>query len=150
MTGQLPPTEDNSTSIVHATCVVLDGHGCLIIGASGSGKSSLALSLMGLGARLVSDDRVVLRRSGGLILASAPSAISGLIEARGIGLLKCDAIGSCELDVVVDMDKCESARLPEKHVIEIIGVRLPLLHRVDGVHFAPALALFLKSGRRDV
>jgi len=42
----------------HASCVDFDGKGVLILGASGSGKSSLALACMSLGARLVGDDYV--------------------------------------------------------------------------------------------
>ncbi|MFD1883208.1 HPr kinase/phosphorylase [Paracoccus pacificus] len=52
------------SGIVHATAVDWRGRGALILGPSGSGKSTLALWLMAWGARLVSDDGVMLRRDG--------------------------------------------------------------------------------------
>ena len=72
---------------LHATTVAFDRRGILILGKSGSGKSSLALDLMGRGATLVSDDRVHLSHVPGGLKASPPEAIAGVIEARGVGLL---------------------------------------------------------------
>jgi HPr kinase/phosphorylase len=62
---------------IHASCVVLaragepfgapGDAGILILGASGSGKSDLALRLIGRGALLVADDRVeIFARDDGL------------------------------------------------------------------------------------
>jgi len=47
-----------ATTTIHASCVAVDGKGLLITGASGSGKSALALQLMAFGAHLIADDRV--------------------------------------------------------------------------------------------
>ncbi|MEP3332441.1 HPr kinase/phosphatase C-terminal domain-containing protein [Sedimentitalea sp.] len=146
-TGQNLP--GNDSVIVHASCVAVAGQGCLIIGASGSGKSSLALSLMGYGASLVSDDRVALERSVLGIRASAPQTIKRLIEARGIGILNCEPADPVVIGVVVDMDKAETARLPEARTTELLGVPVTLLRRVDGPQFVPALMQFLKSGRKN-
>ena len=49
---------------VHATCIAIDGHGILLRGPAGSGKSDLALRAIDRGARLVADDQVVLTRHG--------------------------------------------------------------------------------------
>lgn len=141
------PTGDDP-NIRHASCVALNARGCLITGASASGKSSLALSLMGYGASLISDDRVVLTRVGDEVFGSAPAPIQGLIEARGVGILTCDAAEPVAIKVVVDMNRTETARLPECHSTDLLGVAMPLLYRVDGPHFAPALIQYLKSGRR--
>jgi HPr kinase/phosphorylase len=43
---------------LHASAVSLDGNGVLICGASGTGKSTLALQLMALGAELIADDGI--------------------------------------------------------------------------------------------
>lgn len=145
--NQIPPV--NEPTIVHASCVAVAGRGCLIVGASGSGKSALALSLMGYGASLVADDRVVLAPSAMGIRASAPPTIRGLIEARGIGILTCEPADPVVIGVVVDMDRVETARLPELRTIDLLGVAVTLLHRVDGPQFAPALMQFLKSGRKN-
>ncbi len=42
---------------MHATCVDINGSGVLIVGRSGSGKSSLAINLLALGSKLVADDQ---------------------------------------------------------------------------------------------
>jgi HPr kinase/phosphorylase len=70
--------------ILHASVVAVDGAGVLILGASGAGKSGLALRMIALGALLVSDDQVLLERCGDVLVARAPETLSGLIEARGV------------------------------------------------------------------
>ena len=45
-----------SSETIHASCVAIDGRALLIEGASGDGKSDLALRLIDRGATLVSDD----------------------------------------------------------------------------------------------
>ena len=47
----------NGSLIMHATCVDINGSGVLIVGCSGSGKSSLAINLLALGSTLVADDQ---------------------------------------------------------------------------------------------
>lgn len=138
-------THDSQT--VHGTCVALGGRGLLLIGASGSGKSSLALSLMAMGATLVSDDRVVIKSEEGMMTATAPTGIEGLIEARGVGILTAKTLESVSVAAVVDMDRVEAARLPAARQTSYLGTSIPLLHKVDAPHFAAALLQFLKSGR---
>ena len=48
---------------IHATAVSIEDKGILIVGKSGSGKSSLALSLIAKGAHLICDDRAKLKDS---------------------------------------------------------------------------------------
>ncbi|MDA3887407.1 MAG: serine kinase, partial [Allgaiera sp.] len=69
-----PDSGPEGESILHASCVALDGRGVLILGPSGAGKSGLALQLMALGARLVADDRTRLNPRAGRLIARAPSA----------------------------------------------------------------------------
>ncbi|WP_417517130.1 HPr kinase/phosphorylase [Minwuia sp.] len=76
---------------VHATCIARDGRGLLITGPSGSGKSDLALRMLGRGWLLVADDRTELDRQDGKVLASAPERLAGMIEVRGLGLLRLPA-----------------------------------------------------------
>jgi serine kinase of HPr protein (carbohydrate metabolism regulator) len=82
---------------IHASCVRLASAGkalgapasagVLLIGKSGSGKSDLAFRLIGLGAQLVADDRTDLSLRRGKLFASAPRALAGLLEIRGIGIV---------------------------------------------------------------
>ena len=133
----------------HATTVALEGRALLIEGASGAGKSALALQLMAFGAALVSDDRTDLHRDGEQVIASAPPAIRGLIEARGLGLLNADTAPPAPVAALVDLDRIETDRLPPLRQVTLLGCRLPLLLRVESIHFAPALLQFLRAGRSE-
>lgn len=134
--------------MLHASAVALGRRGLLILGRSGSGKSSLALELMALGACLVADDRTVVRAVGGHVVASCPPSIRGRIEARGVGILAAEAASEVPLVLAVDMDRAETERLPPNRSLEILGVRLPLLHKSDSRHFPAALLQYLRAGRQ--
>lgn len=137
-------------SVLHASCVALAGRGLLITGVSGRGKSTLALQMMGLGAALVADDRAILRRQGDAVIASAPAAIDGLIEARGLGLLHAASAGPVPVFALLDLDRAEPDRLPPARQIDLLGQSVTLLFRVDGPHFAAALVQYLKTGQRTL
>jgi len=134
-------------SVLHASCVALDKSGVLILGASGAGKSSLALQLMALGADLVSDDRTCVSREGDGLLASAPATIKGLIEARGVGVLVAAPCPVAHIRLVIDLDQIEPDRLPPMRSYILLGQTLPLLHNVKAAHFAAAILQYLKGGR---
>ncbi len=131
---------------VHASCVALGGRAVLIRGASGRGKSGLALRLMALGAGLVADDRTRLWRMGTCVMADAPDTIRGRIEARGFGILRLPATGPCALALVVDLDRVETDRLPPLRKTRIAGVALPLVHGCAQAHFPAAILLYLHYG----
>lgn len=137
-------------TVLHASCVALNGRGLLITGASGSGKSTLALTLMAFGAGLVADDRTRLDARETGIFASAPPRIAGLVEARGLGLLNATPHGPVPLTAVVDLDRAEPDRLPDHREMTLLGQSVTLLLNVDGPHFAPSLIQFLKAGRRPL
>ena len=143
------PGVSESEIRLHASCVALNGRGLLILGASGSGKSGLALTLMALGATLVADDRVILSLQADALIATGPTRISGLIEARGLGLLNAGICGPVNVVCAVDLDQLEPDRLPYPHEITYLGVSLPLLFRVDAPHFPAAVMQYLKAGRQD-
>jgi HPr kinase/phosphorylase len=125
--------------------VVIGEYGILIRGASGSGKSQLALALIaearqaGEFARLVGDDRVDVSPAGGRLLARAHPAIAGHVERRGLGMTPIAHEARANLRLVVDCLDGPPARLPEATdmVAEIGGVLLPRLG-VDAAN--PALA----------
>lgn len=137
----------NDQSPIHATCVAVDGRGILIRGPSGCGKSAMALQLIAFGAELVSDDRTILTRVDKGLVAKAPETIAGLVEARGIGILNAAVLPEANICVVVDLSKLETERLPVERKVTILGIELPLLHGVEGLHFAPGVLQFVRGGR---
>lgn len=129
--------------------MALAGRGVLILGASGRGKSALALELMALGAGLVADDRTVITVRDGQAIASCPPALSGLIEARFVGLLAAEPHPAVPLALVVDLDATEDQRLPPDRRRDIAGITLPQLHNIARPYFAAAIRQYLLHGRRD-
>lgn len=127
---------------LHASAVAFGGKAVILTGASGSGKSSLALQLIALGGVLVADDRVVFERRADGIWLDAPEKLRGLIEARGIGLLRMRHAAAFAA-LVVDLDQVETARLPEPRSIELAGVELPCIHKVESPAFAAMLRAYL-------
>lgn len=73
---------------VPGTAVDVNGHGVLLIGDAGLGKSLLALELLDRGHGLISDDVVRLRADGaGGIEATAPDLLRNRLSVRGLGLI---------------------------------------------------------------
>ena len=134
-------------SLVHATCVALDGIGVLIRGPSGAGKSDLAPRLIDGGALLVADDQVEITEVDGALRAAPPAAIAGLLEVRGVGLVRLAHLEKATVELVVDLvDGEEIDRLPEPETVELSGLRLPLL-RLDALHAsAPAKLRLVARG----
>lgn len=139
--------DDPATEMIHASLVAFGPSGVLILGGSGAGKSTLALGLMAQGARLVADDRVCLRREGAALMGQAPEALRGVIEARGMGLLRAPIRLRAQVALVVDLDRVEPDRLPPRREITLLGVDLPLCLRVDGPQFLPGLRFWALNGR---
>ena len=133
--------------VLHASAVSCAGHGVLFTGPSGSGKSAISLEIMALGAQLIADDRCIITREKDQVLVSAPVAIQGLIEARGVGLLLANSVGPVALSLVVDMSKIETDRLPPQRRTEVLAQSLPLLHKVESRYFPAAILQYLKGGR---
>lgn len=114
---------------LHATCVALKDQGVLLIGASGRGKSDLALRLIDGGGVLVADDQVAIERTDDRVVARPAAALQGLIEARGVGILRLPHRSSCPLSLVVDLDTVGPwPRLPEPSTHRLLGIDLPRLH----------------------
>lgn len=139
-----PPINE---SPAHGTAIAVDGRGLLIVGASGSGKSGLALELIALGATLVSDDRVKLTTHAGAVEMSASESIAGLIEARHIGILHCPPSPPVLLTLIVDLSSRHAARLPQGESLTVLDVEIPLIRGRDVPNLAAALMVTLRHGR---
>lgn len=141
------PINGDEESLLHASCVSDGGRAVLICGASGRGKSGLALQLMAYGAQLVADDQTIVHQKGAQLVASAPDTTSGLIEAREVGILRAVPMKNVPLHLVVDLDQVEDQRLPHPREVHIMGQVLPVIYKVDAPYFAAAVLQFLRHGR---
>jgi serine kinase of HPr protein (carbohydrate metabolism regulator) len=125
--------------LVHGTAVAIDGAAILLRGASGAGKSDLALRLIDCGACLVADDQAELRRAEDHILVSAPAVIAGLIEIRGLGILHIDAVTAAPLALLVDLvSPTEVERLPESCTEDVLGLAVQVIALAPFEASAPA------------
>lgn len=114
--------------LVHATAIAIERDAVLLRGRPGAGKSDLALRLIDGGAHLVADDQVELRRAGQHILVRSPDSIAGLLEVRGIGIVRVDALAEAPLTLLVDLVASATVeRLPEPRFEEILGLAIPLI-----------------------
>ncbi len=96
---------------LHASCAARDGAGVLLLGEPGAGKSDLLLRLIDRGFTLVADDRVRIEGRE----ASAPEALAGLLEVRGLGLLRLPFAASARLALVVRLARGERLPLPARY-----------------------------------
>lgn len=119
--------------------------GLLILGKPGAGKSELALELMAIGAGLVADDQTMLDRDGDKVFLRAPTTIRGLIEMRGVGILRAAPLESAWLLAIVDLDQQETSRLPERRFADVLGVRVPCLLNCASSAFPAGLKQYVMS-----
>lgn len=142
---------------IHATCVAIGGQGVLLLGAPGAGKSDLALRLLDDGARnntrLVADDRTILFVQNGKLHAGCPPSIRGLIEIRGLGIVKRPSRAKVRVALVVRLGR-EGARLPRPAFYRTLNTKTPQI-TLDGraastpAKIRAALAAFSQGLFRD-
>jgi HPr kinase/phosphorylase len=128
---------------IHASCVARDGHGVLLTGLSGAGKSDLALRLIGRGFMLVADDRVEIAEGR----ASPAASLAGLLEVRGFGIVRLPYVAPSPVRLSVQVMPA-LRRLPELEWDAELGV--PLVRVDPALCSAPdrvALALDCALGR---
>lgn len=121
----------SETLLVHATAISIDGRAVLLRGPSGSGKSDLAVRLIDAGARLVADDQSELSRRGDMLVVRAPTTIAGLIEVRGVGILRMDALAEAPVALIAELVGPETIeRLPIPRTETIFGLNVPIIELV--------------------
>lgn len=97
-------------------------------GPSGCGKSDLALRLIDRGALLVADDQTQLHLDGSDICMTAPAAIAGQIEIRGLGIMRAPFVAAAPLRLVVDLvAAADIERMPEPRRCTLLEHEVPLV-----------------------
>ncbi|MDO6414886.1 aldolase [Sphingomonas sp. BIUV-7] len=120
----IPPAPET----LHATCVAISGRGVLILGASGAGKSDLALRLIDRGAALVADDGVEVRAVDGRAIGRAPATIAGQIEVRGLGILTLPAAADAPIALCILLGPAGERMPPETlPTFAVAGLPVPML-----------------------
>lgn len=113
---------------MHASCVALNGAGILFRGPSGSGKSDMCLRLIDGGAVLVADDQVLLTQTGTRLIATCPPSTCGLLEVRGIGIVRVPHVTTATVLLIVDLQSAgQVERLPHPRHCHLQGVEVPLI-----------------------
>lgn len=138
--------------LVHATSVEIGGHAVLIRGPSGGGKSDLALRLIDAGAMLVADDQSAISNDGGRLFVSVPETIAGLLEVRGLGIVRVPHRARAPLALVVDLvHATDVERLPEPSSAQLLGVMVPRVALAPFEASTPAkVRLAMLSATRDI
>jgi HPr kinase/phosphorylase len=149
----------SAAELVHGTALALEGKAVLIRGASGSGKSDLALRCIaspppfGLPRiDLLADDQVWLARDGRSIEATPPPAIAGKIEVRGLGIVEVAYCASARLALVIDLVPPDLVpRYPPEHLTtELLGATVPLLRLTPFEASAPFKAILALARSPEV
>lgn len=122
--------------LAHGTAIKVGDTGLVFVGPPGSGKSSLALQMLfsarlaGHFSALVSDDQIFLDVVDGVVQATAPATIAGMIELRGSGIGRVTSIPEAQLHYAVRLVEVHAEnRIPEENQYWRAegGIALPML-----------------------
>jgi HPr kinase/phosphorylase len=125
--------------------VALGPAAAILQGPSGSGKSDLALRFVletpvSLKPALVSDDQVLVERTGDRLIVRPPSTIAGQIEVRGVGIVSLPHVTEADLRLVVQLthpDDVPRLPVPGEETAEFQGIVLPSLRLAPFESSAP-------------
>ena len=121
------------STTVHGVFLDVLGVGVLITGASGVGKSELALELISRGSGLIADDVIDFYRIGPeTIEGRCPALLRDFLEVRGLGVLNIRTVFG------------EAALRPRKNLKLIVHLESP------GPAHAPVERLPLRPGAEDI
>jgi HPr kinase/phosphorylase len=144
----------NDPPTIHGSVVLVGARAVLIRGPAGSGKSRLVLNLIQAAsngllifARLVADDRVLVRAAHGRLIAQPPAALAGFLEVRGLGIQQLQYEPLAVVSWVVDLDVAAPMRMPDSADTQaaIAGVRIPRLAVARGCDPVPIVLAAVTS-----
>ncbi len=98
---------------MYASCAAREGAGVVLLGPPGSGKSDLLLRMLDLGFELVGDDRIEVTEGW----ARPAEKLAGLLEVRGLGILRLPYCPETRLALAVTLGKAVRMPAPERHIL---------------------------------
>ena len=101
--------------LIHASCAARNGNGVLLTGPPGSGKSDLLLRLLDRGFQLVADDQVDIVDG----VAQPPAILAGLLEIRGLGIVRMSYVASARLRLSVTLGQPDRLPIPTRGVFDL-------------------------------
>ncbi|MFT4046457.1 MAG: hypothetical protein QM661_07130 [Solimonas sp.] len=157
----MPPPQSPVVTL-HGVFMRVHDTGVLLTGASGVGKSELALELLARGHQLVADDAVDFLRRRERIVGRAPRLLRGFLEARSLGILNIGRLygprsiaGRCRLDLVLRLEAPREAwdsgleRLGgRRSTATILGAELPQI--TIPIRLGHNLAVLVEAACRDL
>ena len=146
----------------HGVFLAVMNTGVLITGASGVGKSEVALDLVQRGHQLVADDAVdIYRREGAVLIGECSPTLKGYVEIRGLGIINIEkmfgpasVLDSYRLQLIINLRDATNKEIrsldrlqPSLEMMEILGVKVPRLSML----VAPGrnLAVLVEAATRD-
>jgi serine kinase of HPr protein (carbohydrate metabolism regulator) len=157
----LPEAKTSGRQLLHGVFLKVFAQGVLLTGASGVGKSELALELLARGHRLVADDAAELRRRGARVHGHCPPLLRGFLEARSLGILNIERLygrralaASAPLDLIIELDTppAEAAHGLERlsgrrDTREVLGVTVTVIS--IPIRLGHNLAVLVEAACRD-
>jgi len=110
-----------------STAVAIGSRAMLIEGATGTGKSSLALALIDRGATLIGDDSLIIEVRDGRLFAHPHPNTRGLLEVRNLGLLPFAVCDSAPVALVVRLSTEAPRYIEACETIAIAGIAIPCI-----------------------
>ena len=133
---------------LHGVLLQVFGHGVLLEGESGVGKSEIALELIRRGHVLIADDRVDVYRAHNQIYGEAPDILKGMLELRGVGIINIiDLYGfmSCRDSTTIEcVIKLKKQEMNDEY--DRIGLNNQLVETIFGIDL-PKIEIPIKEGR---
>ena len=147
---------------IHGVFLAVMNTGVLITGASGVGKSEVALDLVQRGHQLVADDAVtVFCSDGGVLTGECNESLRGYVEIRGLGIINiakmfgpAAVLDHYPLQLMISLRDATNTEIrnldrlqPSLNMVDVLGVDVPCLNML----VAPGrnLAVLVEAATRD-
>ena len=128
--------------VQHGVFLAVMNVGVLITGASGVGKSEVAMELVQRGHQLIADDAVeIFRSEQSKLYGECPKQLKGFIEIRGLGIINVQqmfgpssVLDTYQLELVINLKDASESEIrsvdrlaPSLHDWEFLGLKVPCL-----------------------